>query len=260
MELIKSTSLVTIRAESRKTVEQQANATLDRFRSSISKTFVRSIDFIRQMAQGNSIMSATMSNWYFSTIDVNLNNHSLWGMPRTYRDGNCSCGTDAMCSEPANLNGWLVPGLMVGCYPLEALLQSTLECLYNPTCIDQLQHMFFDSAPTDEKFHQLNSSISSPNETVQSLLDRLLVDSWETNISYDRYYSACAPLSCTYSILDQPDIIYIVATIIGVYGGLTAILKIIISIITEIGYKIAQRRNQRIVNVTVAIASSQHLN
>ncbi|CAF1511446.1 unnamed protein product [Adineta steineri] len=212
------------------------------------------------MAQGNSIMSATMSNWYFSTIDVNLNKHSLWGMPRTYGNDSCSCGTNAMCSEPADLDGWLVPGFMVGCYPLESLLQSTIECLYNSTCIDKLQHMFFDRNATDTVFDPLDPALSFSNETVQSLLEQLLIESWKPNISYDQYYSSCAPISCTYSILGRPDIWYIVSTLFVVYGALTTTLNIIISIITYIGYRIARNRRERVINVTVATVLPEHLN
>ncbi|CAF1677223.1 unnamed protein product, partial [Didymodactylos carnosus] len=36
---------------------------------------------------------------------------------------------------------FLVPGFLSGCYIIEALLQSSLVCLYDQTCLDQLSYI-----------------------------------------------------------------------------------------------------------------------
>ncbi|CAF4660720.1 unnamed protein product, partial [Rotaria sp. Silwood1] len=109
----------------------EANAVLNQYRSSTSRTFVGTFDLIRNIAQGNGIMSSTLSNWYFPVLEAEYTFTPLWTEPRSYDTTNCSCGTNATCSEPAIIDGWHVPGFRIGCSPFEALLQSTLECLYN---------------------------------------------------------------------------------------------------------------------------------
>ncbi|CAF3670349.1 unnamed protein product [Rotaria sp. Silwood1] len=220
----------------------EANAVLNQYRSSTSRTFVETFDLIRNIAQGNGIMSSTLSNWYFPVLEAEYTFTPLWTEPRSYDTTNCSCGTNASCSEPAIIDGWHVPGFRIGCSPFEALLQSTLECLYNTTCIERLQSIYQMSNIT---IQALNSTLSNINATVQSLIDRLMVDWWETSIFYDRYYSACGPLSCTYSRYRKFSVVYIVNIVMGLCGGLKVALRILIPIPVKIGLKVIQRYRQR---------------
>jgi len=231
------------RVQCRRTIEEQADSFLNQFLQSTPRTFVRTLDFIRYMAQGNGIVSSVLSNWHFISLNAVFERAALWALPHSYGNDNCSCGTNAMCISQASLNGLIVPGFRVGCYPLEALLQSTLECLYNISCIDQLKTMYTQSNIT---FNPLDISLSSPNRTVQSLVDTLLVEKWETNVIYDQYYTTCAPLSCTYTFDGQISVVYTVTIIIGLYGGLSVILELITPILVQIGYYIVSYRHRRV--------------
>jgi hypothetical protein len=42
------------------------------------------------------------------------------------------------------------------------------------------------------------------------------------------------PLSCTYTITEQPNLIYIITTIIGLFGGLNVALKVIVPALVKI--------------------------
>jgi hypothetical protein len=148
-----------------------------------------------------------------------------------------------MCISQAEFDGYIVPGFQIGCYPLEALLQSTLECLYDISCIDQLKSMYNQ---TNLTFNALDASLSSPTRTVQSLVDTLLVETWETNVTYDQYYTACTPLSCTYTYNGEISLLYTITTIIGLYGGLSVMLKLIVPALVKIGYRIVSSRHRRV--------------
>jgi hypothetical protein len=249
-----STNIITNeRVQCSESIETQTESILSQFRLSTPRTFVRTLDFIRYMAQGNGIVSSIFSNWHFVSLHTRVQNDALWAELHSYANGSCSCGTNAMCSSEASFNGSIVPGFRVGCYPLEALLQSTLECLYNVSCIDQLKFMYNHSNIT---FNPLDASLSSSNATVQSLVDELLVERWETSIVYEQYYTTCAPLSCSYTFDGQISLIYTITTIIGLYGGLTVALKLISPIIVRLGYYLIMRRRQR-VGQTVAVISAE---
>ncbi|CAF2973125.1 unnamed protein product [Rotaria sp. Silwood2] len=149
------------------------------------------------------------------------------------------------------MDEWLVPGFRVGCNPIESLLQSTLECLYNVTCIDKIKP---NDSTSDMIFRALDSTRSSPNMSVQSLVDALLVDRWETNVVYEYYYRQCAPLYCTYSLNMRFDKVYVFTTIISLSGGLTIVLKLVIPIAVKFGRYIAMYC-RRLVRPTVTVTA-----
>ncbi len=69
----------------------------------------------------------------------------------------------------------MIPGIRVGCYPLNAALQSTLKCLYNQSCIDLLRDIFIISI-SFLAIHHILSSQFYPNATAYSLANELLVE------------------------------------------------------------------------------------
>lgn len=235
-----STTLVTERVQIRETIEAKANNSLEQFLVSTPNTFVRTLDFILLMAQGNLIVSSILSNWRYIPLHVQIQFANAWAEPLSY--GNCSCGINAMCTSQAAFDGFIVPGFLVGCYPFEALLQSTLECLYNISCIELLSSMYNSS---NVEIKPLDPMLSSPEATVQSLVNVLFVDQWDIKVNYSNYYVTCAPLSCSYTRNEQTKILYIVTSIVGLYGGLTIALKLIVPILMKlIHYGIARCRTR----------------
>ena len=254
LTVFQSKLLISKQAQSYEAVYFQAQTAIDQFHLSTMRTFVRMLDFIRHMAQGNGIVSSLMSNWYFHTLSK-ISESSFWSSPRAYGERNsCSCVTNSMCTSPAAVNETLIPGFLIGCYVLDALLQSTLECLYNITCIEKIQSLY---TTQNIVIRPLNNSLSSPNETVKNLIDTLLIDRFETNISYQNYYIACSPLSCTYSTYDRVNPIEIITVIIGLYGGLTVALKLLTPVLVKIGLHINTYRQRRITPVTAPDPTSQ---
>jgi hypothetical protein len=122
-----------------------------------------------------------------------------------------------------------VPGIYTGCYVIESLLQSNLQCFYNQTCINTLQSYFAFSS--SKNITALDSSLLSrylENSTIEDLLDELMVEKWNLSIMHDNYFNECEPRECSYTRQTKNNIIYIVTTIIGLIGGLTTALKLIV--------------------------------
>ncbi|CAF4250633.1 unnamed protein product, partial [Rotaria sp. Silwood2] len=164
-----SNTLISSRAQSRQTIETQVTTAIDRLRRSTSATFIRMLDFVRHMAHGNGIVSSTLSNWHFLSLNTSVSWTALWAESRSY--GNCSCGANPTCTSPAFIDQWPILGFRVGCDPLESLLQSTLACLYDVSCINRIQFMYYSSNLT---MHPLNRTLSAPSATVKSLLNQLM--------------------------------------------------------------------------------------
>ena len=119
-------------------------------------------------------MSVSGSNWQFNPGDTK-NYTRIFTKPNFYGTptANCSCALTPFCVQPAQIGDNLtLPGLMVGCFPVESLLQSTLAVLYDQTMIDLIVNNSNAEfvALREKPRHQLNTS------TVESMLSELMVE------------------------------------------------------------------------------------
>jgi hypothetical protein len=126
-----------------------------------------------------------------------------------------------------------VPGFYTGCYIIEAVLQSTLECFYNQTCITEIQSYFHISPVNITALDPSLSMKYSYNSTIQQLLDDLMVEEWNTPTTYENYYNQCQPIQCTYTYERKNSAIYILTVLIGLMGGLMKVLKLIVPILVK---------------------------
>ena len=203
---------------------------IELFKLKLARSVIRTLELLREMTHINQLLSIFGSNWRFyrATLSPELsssNDSDIHMFPVNY--GTCDCGLSKSCVTQMTQNdGINVTGLMVGCYPLEALLQSTLECFYQRICFQLIRDISY--YPFDVTRLLLNSSSPSQfpiNATVQHLLEGLFVEKWSTSVSHEQYYQACAPSSCSYSSLRSPTGVEIATDLLGLYGGLTIIIE-----------------------------------
>ena len=68
---------------------------------------------------------------------------------------------------------FVVPGCHVGCTPQNLLLQSTLECFYNESCVDLLiAHCTYPEAASVLAMNP-SSGYHHPNDTIESFYDQM---------------------------------------------------------------------------------------
>lgn len=201
------------------------------------------IELLRAIYQGNLLMNDRHNfQWQIS----NFLPDSPIRIPLQYE--NCSCGLSGSCSVPFSLQGCIddestvcyellrIPGFFTGCSPVETLFQSTLQCFSNRTCVDALQ-----AGLSRIRSSILNISMVIPTEellnetteTVESMVNRLMVNKWQENLSFTSYYQVCAPISCTFEYIDRPHILFLITSIVGVIGGLSTALKILMLILVR---------------------------
>ena len=211
--------------------QSQIQSLISQFRLSTTNDFLLSLSTVRDTTQSNALMSGILTNYELYTKTGSV---YIFEYPQTY--GNCDCTSSAMCAYQSLLYGkykktilFAVPGIYIGCYIIESLLQSDLHCFYNQTCIDQLQSFLFSYSPINAT--ALDKSLSSrflENSTIQELVDQLMIEQWNSTIMYDSYYNECQPSECIYTHQTKNSIVYIVMTIVGLIGGLTTAFKLII--------------------------------
>jgi hypothetical protein len=193
--------------------------------------FLLSLSTIRDTTQSNALFSSQFNNYGIVTPKGQI---YAYIFPEWY--GNCSCESSAMCASQSNIYDYpnftelfSVPGVYTGCYVIESLLQSNLECFYNQTCINKLLSYYKSSSSMN--ITALDTSLSSrflENSTIEDLLDQLMIEEWNPSRMYENYFNECEPTECTYTHQTKNNIIYIVTTIIGLIGGLIKVLKLIV--------------------------------
>ncbi|CAF0750580.1 unnamed protein product [Adineta steineri] len=206
----------------------QTEAFISQFKSSTTNQFLLSLSMIRNTTQSNALLPGQLSNFGFSMDEVQL---LLAYYPRSY--GNCTCSSSAACVTQSAIYELLndttlfsLPGFYTGCYIIESLLQSNLQCFYNQTCINILQSYF----QTSSFMNVTALAVPLPgqfleNSTIADVLDELMVEEWINSSIYGNYYSECQPSGCSYTVTTKNSAIYIITTLIGLVGGLITVLK-----------------------------------
>lgn len=205
--------------------EKQINATINRFLLDTIFSLRHSLNYFQSIIHGNKIMSTFMSNWRLApnpkSNNFLLHTRSVW-----YE--NCSCSISSQCSLPMTIGNKSFSGLSIGCLPSSVLLQSTFECFYNQTCVDSLHNALFDGMIIASLPVSINMSSHFPiNTSIGSLFNELFIENWFRKYDYETFFRTCEVSMCTYTYIQRPDTPYVTATIIGLFGGLTVVLRLI---------------------------------
>ncbi|CAF0801989.1 unnamed protein product [Adineta steineri] len=212
----------------------QTKAFISQFISSSTNEFLLSLSMIRNTTQSNALFSGTLTNYDSYQYYGAFVREPVWY-------GNCSCYSSAACTTPSSIYDLAsytvllsVPGLYAGCYIVESLLQSNLQCFYNQTCINNLQSYFIVSSVMNVTALDISLSIQFlENSTISDILDQLMVEKWNSSSIYENYYGECQPSSCSYTVTSKNSAIYIVTTLIGLVGGLITVLKFVVPYLVQ---------------------------
>lgn len=236
-------------------------AITQQFETATPARFAHSLRLLRDITHGESFISGYSLNWYwwvklirsgmiFPTSDVKL-------------DNGCSCGTRSDCTESGGIyrsfsknQSFAMPGWNVGCSSVETLLRSTLECLYNQTCIDLLIYYattVYIAYPLAINVSAMESTLPSRfpiNAMIENIVDALFVEQWQINVSYAAFYNQCAPIYCSYTLEKHKNFLSIASTLLSLYGGLTVSLRFIAPCLIKLALKIKDRCSTNTVTPT----------
>lgn len=239
LETFKSTRFITNQVIDEQIFHEQINTIIRAFQTSTELAFYQSFDLIQFTTQTNSFLSGLFSNIIFS---INTTSFLISDNSRFYGNGTCSCDDTPLCVDPltlldhreneSNLSSYFtIPGLLKGCFLIEAVRQSSLECFYQSSCISTIQEFLQIPVVLNSSILSLNSSVISRfniSSTIDQLLTNAMIEIWQQNISYIKYFQQCDVSSCTYSTTSRFNIVYVLTTLIGLVGGLTKILRLLI--------------------------------
>lgn len=205
---------------------------IELFKKRTENSFKGHWSLIQSVTVNNQLANVRRSNVVFYT-DVIANASQLYS--QLVQRNNCTCGTNSMCHGNAVFCNYgkteYLVGLYTSCYMVASLLISTTECFFNEQCIDVIKSFIVTSTELYRQLRILNVSATSQyktNETIGNLVDNLFIENWNELYSYDKYYNQCKPSFCSYTMQVKPGYIYIITRLIGVYGGLTIVIRLLV--------------------------------
>lgn len=241
---------------------------LGSFQKSISTLYARPLQTFRSNVASNTLVSIGNNGWELKA-ETNENYTAIISIPVTYNNASCSCATSVSCFEPAafyDMDGkkfYTVQGVSFGCYYLDSILFSTLSCFFSNSCIIEYALATVSDDPTivslsdffnisDTILLEFSSSSAhfTIDDTIETMVNQLFIDSWSNETSYDRYFDTCAPSFCTYSYTRRLDIGFMVATFLGIYNGIATVLRYSVPHIVRISHKIYKRIKRGHINVS----------
>ena len=239
--------LISPKVLSETVLRTQARAFIEQFLATVPNSFLTQLHLVIELTKSNQLFSGLQKSIYLSynvgpDIEPYVTPHAcIYPSPIEIF---CDCFADLDCwdyarifnvTNPETSGGHTsvptvlmnIPGIISACMPVNSIRLSTLACFYNQTCLDELITFF----PTLEKFMAMTTQETShfnPNVNIGSIVDRLMVEEWLSNISYGNYYAQCAPISCIYSKVKRHDVVFTLTKLVGLLGGLTIVLGLII--------------------------------
>lgn len=264
--IIDASTLISVQLISPTSLLAQANALIQQFRLVSPNSYVRILNLIRGLTAGNKLVPTMLTLFAYRILQIYEDSEE-----EIVRDGGsyittngelCYCNTQATCSSPSGIyenatpsSTWdlyftifhriTIPGFFMGCYALESLLQSTLECFFNQICVNFVQANVKKSHTFN--FTAINGKsmiLFTPTWSIEKIIAQLMIDDWQSSISYEKYYDQCHPVSCTYLHVKRHDFLYIVTTLIGLTGGLVSALQLLVPFIVRIIRKWLNRQKK----------------
>ena len=227
-------------------LSMQAEAQSLFWQISMTSSFRRLLELVRQTTLSNSLQPALQtSKMHLLHVypDGMLDAYPLETIWQINSQQECFCASSARCSLQSSFynrssyetEGYFrsfrsslgsVPGFLAGCYPLESLLQSNLNCFFNQSCLQTVLRFFPSRNNTNFYALQTDQTRYSPLTTLEVLANELFIEHWSANNSFTDYFSQCAPISCTRQVTEHNRPLYIFTTLLGLYGGLTVALRL----------------------------------
>ncbi|CAF3878280.1 unnamed protein product [Rotaria sordida] len=257
LSTFRQTDFVTARVISQTEFIAQTKVLFEQFKRTTARQLMQIFKLVLATNHGNQLATVFPSNWDFimkypQSALMDFSQLPALSIPKTYGTDSCSCARYVNCSKIPDFDLEIADrsvklsllGFRIGCYPLNALLQSNLLCLYDQTCLGIMRAGIYYSKliPTEILTY---SSLMEPNTTIETILSKLFVSQWFYNFSFERYFTECAPQFCQYSHLLKFNQVYIITTLIALFGGLTKGLHFGMSYIAILIFKLFDYLKQK---------------
>ena len=242
------TKLITSQALSPKSFQAQVDFSVEEFKRTVPESFQRTLNLLKANFEINQFITP-MNSWFSSFL-----RWSDTGYPMFYfitffyrwpeRPGcdlasNYGCYCVSLSPYPCyrettideSGTSFIIPGMFQTWFPLQSLLNSTLECFYTDSCLSRITQ-FINLTVSRTNFTTLKASslslINNQYDRIESLADNLFIQSWQNESSFESYFDSCRPLTCQYTYETRLNLVYIVTTTLGLIGGFNVVLRLLL--------------------------------
>ena len=236
---------------------QRTEDIVESFITTTSAEFNRTFDWITALFTDNYFLTGANMN-----VDITIEatgqvkmEEAVLQMASSITHDSLSIYGYCMCSQPYEscfiqsmiyANGtrflefeqvfWELP---IGCMPLLGFLASKTGWWYNTTYLINIYQTYAIATglQTAPMITHLDPSVPTRFEDINmgELLSEILIERWiNKNASFEHFYAACAPLSCSYTIVQRRSIVVILLLVISVCSGLNRDLRLLIPLLGKI--------------------------
>ncbi|CAF1392182.1 unnamed protein product [Adineta steineri] len=254
-----NTEFINDRVPSESRFTQQTEAMMTSFIRTTNYDFVQTFNWMKLI-----FLFSRLYNGLNTNVDITINNNNqVTANFRGYTLVNsisgttiagqysCTCGlrpefchiiptfyenTTYLDFTDAFINTYLLyKVLYLGCSPLSGFLMSRTKWWYDITYMKRIQEtysMIIYSRPSPD-IKPLNQSISTrfDNPETRELLGEMLFENATKNASFDRFYNACKPSSCSYTVVQRRSYIVVLFLLISICSGLNKGLQLLVPLI-----------------------------
>ncbi|CAF1283863.1 unnamed protein product, partial [Adineta steineri] len=233
--------------------QTQMNQLINQFIKNTARSFINSLFFVENMTAANMLVSAFQSDSLFSSAspiydefrypDYQYIYDRIDQIYNSNESGiDCDCQSTPWCIQQAIIYDLVTrtqlfspPGIFVGCYLVEAVLQSDLRCFFDIGCLQQLiDSLSLVNISASDIILNSTASHYQEKSSLLEIVSNLMVEEWNNQTFYDNYFNICQPSVCTATYISQGNIVYIITTTIGLIGGLTKVYRFIVPMFIKI--------------------------
>ncbi|CAF3224735.1 unnamed protein product [Rotaria sp. Silwood2] len=263
------TAIVSPNAWSRDILNIYLDLSIEQLQKNTLVNFLSYYHFVSSLFEEYRFISALRTNFYTSSVpgsNISETFSAIYPQENSRTQSSmmsnetCRCDHTSDCVYPAGIYNqtksiipnevfsldepalFMVPGFQVGCVPQNALLQSTLECFYNQSCLDIV--ISLTGALRTVSTLNISKSFSrfSPTTSIGVLFDNLMIESWGNSTDFAAYFQSCAPKTCSYSYTRLFFLIYMITTLASVFGGLNVVLRIVSPLFVQFVLRLCLQR------------------
>lgn len=207
-------------------LQARANTFLSAFQTQTQSAFQQALQLNRDSNQGNQLLTASFTNAYLHRYNQSGLTRSAveiwWFNPL---DSACNCGTSieacllsfaqycetsmfAIYLQCYALSNQTINGLVLGCDPMEGVLHSTLECLFDLKCVQMILFAVqYYSVSLGDSIRPTNIQALDdtfllyfkPNAMILDIVNTLMIEQWISTIDFELYFTQCHPIVCLYT-------------------------------------------------------------
>lgn len=254
-----TSQFITMSISPRQLFFSQIEVLIDQFVASMTNDLMTTLRITQNITFTNALISGRLTNFVISLTSIPGSNSLEIVTCRSHVYDACDCALTPKCKTPATIyfnstetDIFQIPGLFIGCYITEALLQSTFECFYNASCLQQLQYYLLagnvstNIAPLDlSMLHRF-----SVRSTIEELMNGLMIERWNYSGSFEKYYDRCYPSKCFYTETMRHSVVYIISKLFGIIGGLISVLKFLVWMGLKISIFLLRRQRRRVICIS----------